>query len=65
MLTLHSLVPSRIDLLFMEGKPANDDLELAARQRPGQEFTVDSNGRLILTVKNMNMRFIVTLCILE
>ena len=61
MLALHRAVPRGIDFFLVQGKPANNDLQLPAWKRTRQKLSVHTNRSLIFAVVHMDMRFVVLL----
>lgn len=61
MLALHRAVPRGIDFFLVQGKPANNDLQLPAWKRARQKLSVHTNRSLIFAVVHMYMRFVVLL----
>lgn len=55
----NSQIPCFISLFFIKSKPACNNLQLLPRQRPCQQFTINTNDGFMLSEIHMYMRFMV------
>lgn len=59
MFASHGVVPRPVGLFLVECQPTRDDFVLLVRQGPCQQFSVNPDCGLILSVLDMNMGLVV------